>query len=907
MTHPLTLVRVARPAPVVSAGWLASPDPVEWLREVAHCQKQGADVALYPVARSASDPRAAGVLLIPRGKVPSFRPRVQELVELQPGVHAPADAALSAGLPPNERGYFFPYTLHFFHPSLGLVGFDPKDELAPANLLEEPSEREAYWNHAVPVGRFAPELKVILVAEPPDPQAMLDEAAQEIGDRADLPKPGSGLMDKASTLGLGLAGGAMLGAGWIIGALGKAESLLGSGHGPGSTRHSGGPGALDRLREWAEKHWEQLADSRNREIDRLMKLMETNPDEGLRYALPLAGIEQSRGTARPTWKLGMKDARFKMGHGGGAIDGWDIANDARLKLERQYREAAKREVALGRHERAAYIYGNLLGDWASAAKALADAGRYRDAVAIYLHKLNNRAAAAKCLEDAGLLLQAAAAYAEAKQFEKAGDLHAKLGNHAEAREMWLAELEAQRDPLEKGRLLATKLNDRPAALALLDQTWKSGNRPEEALQMMFGTLRQDNDLTASVDLLDSMFEHRVGSLPLDAKLKIGFSQSNGWNTPELRAALERQAYRRIGEALTAQSNDSKALLDFLPKLDPDDLLLQRDAKRYSIRKNPPRVPKSGPPTGTLKPEQIITVSSHIRWDSIAPLPRGISIAGYGQEMLAVGQLRDNGCHTSALRTSDDPGDSPVRHLAVTSARGSGRLFHFTKFGRLHYRALDRVRHSGDDALGTLRGILAAGPFGDEGDFALLQYTATSSLCVHIYSEMAELRRAIPIDLAPPDVTGLDWHIAGRGGHLCIATAGFVAWRFPDGQFTTMSLGESPSSLHLSPRSGTFEALVSVGREVLVIDFPKPGKDPEPVNLFSDPLANLPPATCYLPDGSIVVAHRGGGSVYAPGVRLKANATLTYPRDAGDPLAVCSRGNGGFAILTQTGKLIAFAK
>ena len=157
------------------------------------------------------------------------------------------------------------------------------------------------------------------------------------------------------------------------------------------------------------------------------------------------------------------------------------------------------------------------------------------------------------------------------------------------------------------------------------------------------------------------------------------------------------------------------------------------------------------------------------------------------------------------------------------------------------------------------------------------------------------------------MTGPDWHIAGRGAHLCIAAAGFVAWRFPDGQFSTMSLGESPSSLHLSPRDGRLEALVSVGSEVLVIDFPKAVKDPEPVNLFSDPVANLPPASCYLPDGSIVVAHRGGGSVFAPGVRLKANATLSFPRDVGDPLAVCPKGNGGFAILTNLGKLVVFAK
>jgi tetratricopeptide (TPR) repeat protein len=906
MTRPLTLVRVVRPAPVVSAGWLASPDPAEWLREVAHCRRQGSQVALFPVAASPADPRPAGVFLLPRGAVPSFRPRVQLLVEISPNVHAPADAALSAGLPENERGYFFPHEVHFFHPSLGLTGFGTTDELPPARLLETPPERAARWNHAVPAASFAPKLEAILVEEPPDPREMLEEAADGIGDRSDQPQPGNGWKDKATTLGMGMAGGAVLGTGWILGMLGKAGNFI-DGPGPIIRRHPTGPGAFDRLREWAEKHWQQLSDSRSREIDRLIKLMESNPDEGLRYALPLAGIEQSRGTARPTWKLGLNNPRYTLGHGGGAIDGWDVANDARLKLERQYREAAKREVALGRHDRAAYIYGNLLGDWAAAAKALADGGRHRDAVAIYLHKLNNRAAAAKCLEDAGLLLQAAAAYAEGKQFEKAGDLHARLGNHAQARELWQAEFDAQRDPLEKARLLSAKLGDRPGALALLDETWKSGHRPGDALIAMFSILREDGDAVAGTALLDAMFAHRTGSLPLAAKLRLAHDEAACWNGPELPAALEKQAFRRIADALTEGSGDSKALLDFLPKLDPDDLLLQRDAKRYSLHKNPPKVPKSGPPVGTLRPEQIITISSQIRWDSIAALPKGVSLAGYGQEMLSVAQFRDNGCHSSALRTTDDPGESEVRHLAVSSARNTSRLFHFVKFGRLHYRALDRARTPADDAIGTLRGILAAGPFGDEGDFALLQHTPTSSLCVHIYSEAAELRRTIPIDLAPPDVAGLDWRIAGRVGDLCIAAAGFVAWRFPDGQFTTMNLGEKPACLHLSPRSGTREALVSVGSEVLVIDFPKAGKDPEPVNLYSNPANHAPPASCYLPDGSIVVAHRGGGSVFAPGVRLKANATLSFPRDAGDHVAVCARGSGGFAILTDGGKLVVFGR
>ncbi|MES2924609.1 MAG: hypothetical protein V4819_23855 [Verrucomicrobiota bacterium] len=900
MNLPLALIRVTRPTPQVSAGWLASADPAEWLREIAHCRAQGCPVAIYPVAASAADPRAVGVLLVPRQGVPRFRPRVVSLGEVMPGVHAPLDAVLSAGLLANERDFFFPYQVHLFHPAIGLIGFDPKNELSPAKLLEIPRERGSRWNLAIPVARFTPSLKSILVEEPPDPGEMLASAAQEIGDQSGKPmKGGDGVLDKAAMLGMGLAGGTLMGAGWVLGGIGKAANLIGL---QGTANPS-----LERLREWAEKNWQHLVDSRSREIDRLMELMERNPDEGLRYALPLAGIEQSRGKAAPSWKLGMRGTRFSHGHGGGSIDGWDLANDARLKLERQYRDAAKREIAIGRHDRAAYIFGNLLGDWTSAAKCLADCGRHRDAVSIYLHKLHNRPAAARCLEEAGLLLQAAGMYAECKQFEKAGDLHTRLGNDVQARELWLAEVEAQRDPIEKARILAQKLEDRVAALELLESTWQSGSRPEVALTAMFAIHRDAGAGKDAVALLVRMFGREVPAFPLIAKLNLGHGEAASWPEPVLLAELEKQAYRRIGTVLSAGGGDSSALLAFLPKLDAGDLLLSRDAKRFSIRRNPPKVPVSGPPKGSLKPELVVQISAQMRWDSIARLPKGVSIAGYGQDMLGVAQLRDNSCHSSALRTPDDPGKCEVRHLAVSSARSTSRLFHFTAFKRLHYRALDRARTGDDDAIGTLRNVLAAGPCGGDGDFALLQFTNTSSLAVSIYSEAAVLRRTLPIDLAPPQVTGMDWRIAGKGGHLCLAAEGFVAWRYPDGQFATMGLGESPGSLHLTPLANSQEALIALSTDVLLIEVPKPGRSLETVNLYSDPSTSCRPVACYLPDGSVVIAYPGGGVIYPPGDRVNACATLFIPADAGDPVDICPRGDGGFAILSATGKLIVFSR
>ena len=909
MNRTLSLVSSNRPA-AVSAGWLATADPLEWLREAGHCLRQGCPVALYPVARSATDPRAAGVFLVPRQGVPAFRPQVHLLTEVLPGVHAPRDAALAVGLLANEREYFFPYAVHFFHPTRGLAGFDPKDEVRPAKLLSLPPERGARWNLAIPVERHAMALKSIVISDPPDPQAMLEEAGGEIGDQSGKPASGSGLADKAGMIGKGLAGGLVLGAGWTFRVLNKAADFLSS---PGvigvppeqqaqyRQANRSQPPSPGKFREWAEKNWQQFIDKRSRELDRLMKLMESNPDEGLRYALPLTGMEESRGVANPGWTLGAHDPRFSMGSGGGAIDGWDMTNETRLKLERQYREAARREIALGRHERAAYIFGNLLGDWAAAAKALADGGRWRDAVAIYLHKLNNRAAAARAMEGGGMLLQAAAMYAECKQFEKAGDLHAQLGNDELAREMWLAEVDAQRDSFAKARILRQKLKDPQGALSMLDRAWRAGDRPTMAFERMFEIHHEEEDLAATQTLIDTLFSREVEVLPLETKLQIGEQARKRWKDPLLDAGFEDIAFREIAQQLEDKPRAAAALLEFLPKLAPEDRLLVRDAKRFSIKKAPPKVIHIGPPQGNMKPEQVIELAKDSAWHSLAALPKGLSIAGYGKGMLAVAQLRDNGCHSSALRTSDDPGTSFVEHVVARSARGSSRLFHFVEHRCLHYRSLDRLRTTEDEAIGTLHRVLAVSPHGNEGGFAVLVYTETETLAVHIYSEAARLLRTISIDLAPPMVTGMRWRIAGSGGSLCFSAGNFLAWRYSSGEFAQINLADEASGMQLSPAGN--QVLVSNSQEVLLVEIPPQGK---PLEAIHQHAANRAEA-CVLPDCSVVVAWQGGGVVYPPGNRSKASATLAYSSAEGRPVAVSPRGTGGFAILTDQGKLVVFGR
>jgi len=910
MNRPLGIVPRGAEDQRISAGWLATPDVREWLREMRQCREQGRAVAAYALAGTMGDGSAAGILLVPEGAVPKFGPRVQPLAELLPGVLGPLGAVLDAGLLGEEQCRFFPYELHFFHPVLGVTGLEPENRLDPRHLLEMPGPRHGEWNRALPSAAVARTLKSIRIGEPPPPEEMLGNASGGIGNKAGDPiKEGAGPVDHAKMIGKGLAGGALLAGGWIAGKLGKAFP----GGNAGAGKETGGPPAdlpPNALIRWAEKNWEMLADRRNRELERLMRLMEKDPDEGLKFALPLAGTELPRGVAAPGWQLGRRSVNFSHGQGGGPQDGWSMEHGTRLNLERQYHLAAEREKQLGRHDRAAYIYGNLLGNWMLAARCLAEAGRHRDAAAIHLHKLHDPTAAARCLEGAGLLAEAAALYLQGGKHEKAGDLHAAMGNRAMALELWRSAVEAARDPVVKAGILSEKMDGHEEAIRVLDAAWRTGDRTAYCLEALYRILREQEMPERAQGLVPEILSMPVGGLSLSAKLNLMHERAQAWPEGGLWDVLVAEAYPRIGEQLSAGSVDAVALLGFLPKLDADDRLLARDAKRHRIRKAPPKAGPVGPPCGTLSPKKILDLPGGGKWYSMARTAQGVSIAMHGLDESNLIEWDGTACQSYKVPTGTGRSQGGISHLAMGEGKDGSRLIHLVRQHRIHHHVMDPRKAGRGEGIPHFRDVLAICSGGREGieadDVALLQYTATSSLLVTFYSPAGVALRSFPIELAPPEVTGMEWRMGARGGDLCLAAQGFLAWRDAEGRFLSMNLGGAPAGLKLSPLAGVKEAVVSIPGEVLLVGPAKHGKSLETVNLHTDLSGSkVAPASCYLPDGSVVVAFKGGGLVFPPGDRVNPSATLVLPKGAGAPVDVCPSGQDGFAVVTSGGKLVVF--
>src|SRR5258706_6839588 len=161
---------------------------------------------------------------------------------------------------------------------------------------------------------------------------------------------------------------------------------------------------------------------RHKELHRLLHLLEKDPEAGLRHAIPMNDFAH-RGLGRPGGRLGERPPDLDVNRlGGGPADFWHVPDHLQQVLRRRYREMADRELQLGRHRRAAYIYAELLGDLVSAAHALKQGQLYREAAVIYEEHLHNPLEAARCLADGGLLLEAIERYEKLERWLEAADL-----------------------------------------------------------------------------------------------------------------------------------------------------------------------------------------------------------------------------------------------------------------------------------------------------------------------------------------------------------------------------------------------------------------------------------------------------------------------------------------------------
>jgi tetratricopeptide (TPR) repeat protein len=588
------------------AWFLPADSAARWLEELTRSGLAVMETRLFIVPRSVEDRTPAGLLVVPGRAGSQGAPPLPGMsgmgCRLVAGrLFVPVDAALNPPVTDAELRHLCPQPVSFFHPVFGLSGFEHEAALRVGDLVELPEERAANWNLARPGAPALPELTALVLLRPPTIEDIFGGAPDEIGTEppTDLPpapdEPKEDAVTKTRRI---------------------LRRLLARGVSEVTRRmpHTGRRRTwVNAAEDWANRQLqgvsEQLQRLRHKELHRLLRLFETDPEEGLRHAIPLNNFAH-RGVAPPSSRLGPRSLNFNPGRlGGGPADFWQVSSDLQENLRRRYREMADREMRLGRHRRAAYIYAELLGDLVSAANALKQGGLFREAALLYEEHLRNPLEAARCLAQGGLLAEAIERYERLGRWLDVADLYERAGDLVAAekaiRKVVNERLE-QRDILGAAKLVERRLRAPDEALEMLLGAWPASQQAAscltEALQILARLGRHDAALERLVrfnrePVPDSLV------MPLVATLG-GTARDYPHDGVRHRAAdLSRVLIARQLQRPGFATDDIGRLLEHLVRLAPQDRLLSRDANRYlaerrsaelrARRVTPPPLPSPG--------------------------------------------------------------------------------------------------------------------------------------------------------------------------------------------------------------------------------------------------------------------------------------------------------------------------
>ncbi len=329
-----------------------------------------------------------------------------------------------------------------------------------------------------------------------------------------------------------------------------------------------------------QKDFEDLERRNQKQMDKLLDLLKNNPDEALKYAIPLDENGSMRGGEKSEFDLTRRWSDFSLfanqtqGRGSGSID---LGENFQL-LRNQYYATAKKLIEEKQYHKAAFVYMKLLKDNYSAASTLENAGFYQEAAVIYTKHCLNKQKAAECYEKGNMTNDAIELYKELNKFEKVGDLYASIRKQREANvyfEKVVDDYKQHGQYIKASLICKEKMHNPTGAQHLLLDGWRTNRDASNCLASYFANI---NDIKQLKTEIAAIFAHDLNNQNSEAFLQVIQNEYNKKN--ELSDYIKEMAY----EVIAAQIPTNPFIVSEMKGFNKNDKELAKDALRFRVGK-----------------------------------------------------------------------------------------------------------------------------------------------------------------------------------------------------------------------------------------------------------------------------------------------------------------------------------
>ena len=322
-----------------ATAWLINGEgAAHWLQGLDQLPEVSAEARLIPIPQSIRDPTPIAVLVLPTNAnesaaSPNMPPYVfpnacdsHGLIgyrQIDAGESAtlwiPTHSALEPHCTADQLAERLPSAhVCLWHPQAGLVAV-ASDQLGRIGDLVETPTLQSGLSSAPPLERaFANQIDQLTTPIVIDLNEIMAQSADDIGSQEDRMSELPPLDDEPTSLSQNLSSKVRRG-------IAKTLLAMTSRAPEGADRETW----VNRLQDWAGGQLAKTASSvmsaRDRELSRLMKMLEEDPDRGLQFALPIGGthrgtVESGSRLAQNRVDFNLKDLRgraggVRLGHG----------------------------------------------------------------------------------------------------------------------------------------------------------------------------------------------------------------------------------------------------------------------------------------------------------------------------------------------------------------------------------------------------------------------------------------------------------------------------------------------------------------------------------------------------------------------------------------------------------------